>query len=230
MDTKSNSLATPIAIVIAGAFIALALFFGGQGTGTPSTNNNEGLNNNGSASSIRAVDDTDHIFGNPDAPVTIVEYSDFECPFCARFHPTVERVVEESDGKVRWVYRHFPLNSIHPNAEPSAIASECVARLAGNDAFWTFANDLFTNQRSLNAAFYAERAALLGISANDFSQCLQDSSVRARVNADLNDVIEAGGRGTPHSVLVTANGEFFPFSGALPYEQVKALVDQALAN
>jgi len=90
--------------------------------------------------------ETDHVAGNPDAPITIIEYSDFQCPFCSRAHPTVARVVEESDGEINWVYRHFPLTNIHPAAYPASVASECVAELAGNDAFWVFTDTLFALQ------------------------------------------------------------------------------------
>ncbi len=91
----------------------------------------------GRAAAMRTVaKDRDHIRGNPDAPVTLVEYSDFECPFCKRFHPTVKRIVDEYGGRVRWVYRHFPLDEIHPvKARREAAAAECAAELGGNDAF-----------------------------------------------------------------------------------------------
>lgn len=86
----------------------------------------------------------EHVMGNPNtADVTIVEYSDFECPFCARFHPVLEQVVAESNGSVAWVYRQFPLTQIHEHAFERAIASECVAQIKGNDAFWEYANLLF---------------------------------------------------------------------------------------
>ena len=230
---KSNLL-IPLSIVIAGVFIAFALFFAG-GVASPTGGGHNGgdsfgNNNSGSASSIRAVSDDDHVFGDPEAPVTIVEFSDFECPFCSRLHPTLERVVEEYDGKVKWVYRHFPLNSIHRNAEPAAIASECVASLGGNDAFWSFGKTLFNNQRSLGPSFYKSEAEKLGIDGDAFTSCLADNNIKSLVTEDLDEVTKAGGRGTPFSVLISSNGQLFPFSGALPYEQVKSLVDQALVN
>lgn len=231
---KSNNLATPIAIVIAGAFIALALFFSSQSAAPGGTNNDHGSdfgnNNSGAASSISVVNENDNVFGNPDAKVTIIEFSDYECPFCARLHPTLERVVAESDGEVNWVYRHFPLTTIHPNAEPAAIAAECVARLAGNDAFWDFSSDLFANQRTLGSSLYTSLAAEYGVSSADLASCMSDPSVASEVTAHFEEAVAAGGRGTPFSVVVSANGEFFPFSGALPYEQLKPIVEQALVN
>ena len=97
------------------------------------------------AKAMRPVSkDSDHIRGNPAAPVTLVEYSDFECPFCKRFHTTAKRLVDESGGRVKWVYRHFPLDELHPvKARQEAVASECAAELGGNDAFWKFADRLY---------------------------------------------------------------------------------------
>lgn len=86
----------------------------------------------------------EHIKGDiAKAQVTIIEYSDFECPFCARFHPTLEKIVSESNGNVAWIYRQFPLVQIHQHAMERAIASECVAQIKGNDAFWKYGDLLF---------------------------------------------------------------------------------------
>ena len=92
---------------------------------------------------IPAVSEQDHILGSLDAPVKLVEYSDLQCPFCGRFHPTMQRVAKEYGDQVAWVYRHFPLESIHPNARPLANAAECAANLGGNDGFWKFIDAVF---------------------------------------------------------------------------------------
>lgn len=89
------------------------------------------------------ITDQDHVIGGVNAKVAIVEFSDFQCPFCQRFHPTMQRVLQEYGDDVKWVYRHFPLDSIHPRARPSAAASECAAE---QDKFWEFMNALFANQ------------------------------------------------------------------------------------
>lgn len=85
----------------------------------------------------------DHILGDRNAPIAIIEYSDYQCPFCHAVHPTYKQIMKEYDGKVMWVYRHFPL-SFHPEAMPLAIASECVASLKGNDAFWAFSDKVMS--------------------------------------------------------------------------------------
>lgn len=91
----------------------------------------------------------DHYRGNVDAPIQIIEYSDLECPFCSRIHPTLEQIVANNDNVV-WAYRHLPLDSIHAQAMPAAIASECVAREEGNEAFGTFIDTIFENQDKLS--------------------------------------------------------------------------------
>ena len=97
------------------------------------------------AAKIAEVGNDDHIVGNPDAPVTIIEFSDYECPYCKSFHPTIKQVLSEYDNEVRLVYRHFPLDMIHPNARGIAEISECVHELAGDEAFWEFTDAVFSS-------------------------------------------------------------------------------------
>lgn len=92
---------------------------------------------------IDPVTETDHYFGSKDAEIVIIEYSDLECPYCARFHTTMHQVVEDYGGKVAWVYRHLPLESIHPNAYNKALAAECIASLGNNDKYWKYIDDIF---------------------------------------------------------------------------------------
>lgn len=94
------------------------------------------------------VAEEDHIRGNPNAPITLVEFSDFECPFCRRFHPTVQQAMAEYGDQIRWVYKHFPLDQIHPQARPAAEASECIAEQKGDEGFWQFTDAIFKIQES----------------------------------------------------------------------------------
>jgi len=100
------------------------------------------VNTQGAATTIRKPSESDHIIGSPTAPIVLVEYSDFQCPFCQMIHPSLQQLVSESNGKIAWVYRHFPLYQIHPQATPAANAAECIAEQLGNDGFWKFANTL----------------------------------------------------------------------------------------
>ncbi|MGH6886162.1 MAG: DsbA family protein, partial [Geminicoccales bacterium] len=170
--------------------------------------------------------------GNPDAPVTLIEYSDLECPFCKSFHPTVKKLVDESNGQVRWVYRHFPLDQIHPvKARKEAAASECAAELGGNDAFWRFADRFFevtpSNNKTDIDAVLPRIAREIGLDAAKFASCLASGRHDRRVEEDVQNAIATGGTGTPWSIIVSKSGKTYPLSGAQPYGAVKQLVDLA---
>jgi protein-disulfide isomerase len=175
----------------------------------------------------------DHIRGNPDATVTLVEYSDFECPFCKRFHPTVKRLVAESNGQLRWVYRHFPLDELHPaKARKEAVASECAAELGGNDAFWKFADRFYeltpSNNKTDVDTVLPQIAREIGLDKVRFASCLASTRHDRRVAEDVQDAVATGGRGTPWSIIVSKSGKTYPLSGAQPYAAVRQLVDLAL--
>lgn len=186
------------------------------------------------AAGLRPVSkDRDHIRGNPDAPVTLIEYSDFECPFCKSFHPTVKKVVDESNGRVRSVYRHFPLDQIHPvKARKEAAASECAAELGGNDAFWKFADRFFevtpSNNNTDVDTVLPRIAREIHLDEAKFASCLASGRHDRRVEEDYQNAVATGGRGTPWSLVVSKSGRIYPLSGAQPYASVKQLVDLAL--
>lgn len=188
------------------------------------------------AKAVRPVaKERDHIRGNPDAPVTLVEYSDFECPFCKRFHLTVKQVMDEFKGKVRWVYRHFPLDELHPvKARREAVASECAAEIGGNDAFWKFADRFYeltpSNNRTDIDKVLPQIAREIGLDKAKFESCLASSRHDRRVQEDFESAAASGGRGTPWSIVVSKSGKTYPLSGAQPYAAVKQLIDLALRD
>lgn len=102
---------------------------------------------------IDPVTDKDHILGSKDADIVIIEYSDLECPFCSRFHGTMHQVVKDYDGKVAWVFRHLPLEQLHPNAFNKAISSECVFDLGGEEKFWSYIDAIFKNAEPKKPVF-----------------------------------------------------------------------------
>lgn len=97
------------------------------------------------AGAFPKMKDSDHVKGDRSAKVAFIEYSDFQCPFCQRFHPTVQQITKEYARDVAYIYRHYPLDQIHPYARPAAVASECVAEIGGEEAFWKFADLAFGN-------------------------------------------------------------------------------------
>lgn len=183
------------------------------------------------AKAMRPVSaDRDHIRGNPAAPVTLIEYSDFECPFCKSFHSTAKRLVDESNGQVKWVYRHFPLDNIHPvKARREAAASECAAELGGNDAFWKFADRFYeltpSNNKTDVDTVLPQIAREIGLDKARFASCLASGRHDPRVEEDYQNALASGGRGTPWSIIVSKSGKTYPLSGAQPYSAVKQLVD-----
>lgn len=229
----------PLAIIVAGGFIAGAVFFGGGNANTPSAVNigtqSPPAEPTGSTDAVRPITSEDHIRGNPNAKVFIVEYSDFECPFCKRFHNTMKQVMDEygASGQVAWVYRQFPLEQLHPvKAMREAVISECVAELGGNDAFWQFADEFFAvtpanNQTNLDVVI-PEIINKIGLSQSAIDECAASGRYDEHIQNDIQNAIETGGRGTPWSVVVAPNGETFPLSGAQPYNSVKQLIDLAL--
>lgn len=214
---KQNYL-IPASIVIAGLLIAVSVY---------SRNSSlEGTVNTATGAVAYAAERPEgegHVRGNIDAPIKIVEFSDYECPFCSRLHPTLERIVAESDGRIAWEYRHLPLPS-HRNAEEAAYSGECIARLGGNKAFWSYTDEVFKNQGVLGTSFFESEAARLGIDLESFRTCIQGDEVKNIVENDLRTATSLGGRGTPFSVIIFEDGSTRPISGALPYEQWIALL------
>ncbi|MBL7045662.1 MAG: thioredoxin domain-containing protein [Parcubacteria group bacterium] len=228
--TLENKYLVPGSIIVAGFLIAIAVYTAGPKTDVVVDDNSFGNSNSAAAESVRKIDGADHIRGSVDARVSIIEFSDFECPFCARIHPTLSQIVEEYDGEVNWIYRDFPLTSIHSNAFGASVASECVAKLGGNDAYWEFTDQIFENQTSLGAPLFNRVAGELGLSGEAFAICLESDDIAKEVEEDIADALSSGGTGTPFVVVVNDRGETFPFSGALPYEQIKSIVEAALSS
>jgi protein-disulfide isomerase len=179
----------------------------------------------GNPDALKPVTDEDHSQGPKNAKVTMIEFSDFQCPYCQKVHPTLKQVMKEYEGKVRWVYRHYPLESIHANARPAANASECIADLGGDEAFWGFADEAYTNQSSLGDAFYLDIAKKLGINEKKFTDCYSAKKFDSDVQTDIADASASGIQGTPGTFI---NGTLI--SGAYPYESFKAAIDAALAT
>lgn len=174
------------------------------------------------AGPLKEVGDQDHIKGAANAKVTLVEYSDFQCPFCQRHLPSINQALKDFPNDVRLVYRHYPL-SFHPEAQKSAEASECAAKLGGNDAFWKMHDELFANQATLSRSLYTELAKKLGLNTANFDKCLDGGEMATRVNTDLNEGTTAGVEGTPATFV---NGMLV--SGAVPYSELKAAIQAAL--
>jgi protein-disulfide isomerase len=188
------------------------------------------------AKNVRRVSASrDHIHGNPNAPVSLIEYSDFECPFCKRFHVTAKEIINSYGGKVNWVYRHFPLSIHNPGAQKQAEASECVNQLGGNDAFWKFIDAIYARTQSNGNGFPLTQLVPLGkeigLDEKQLKECLDSGKQASRVQEDIDEGARIGITGTPANILLHNNtGEVALKFGAHPLDAFKADVDRLLEN
>jgi protein-disulfide isomerase len=242
-ESKSQSvLNIPTAIIIAGAIVAGAIIY----TMKPAASSQKPVIAS-SYGEISPVTAKDHILGNPNAKIKIVEYSDPSCPFCKIFHNTMRRLMTDygKSGNVAWVYRHFPLDKpgtrpdggiLHPNAGHEAQALECAAALGGNDKFWAFTNSLYeitpsvTNDtpNGLDQTKLPGLAQQVGINVDDFKNCLDTGSFKEKIDSQYNEGINAGITGTPTSYILIENGKQIQVEGAQPYETMKQSIDAIL--
>lgn len=211
---RGNRVSTSVAIVLAGILISGAIVY--------SRNTSSGALEYGNGNlPIPEVTDDDFIFGDTSAKVTIIEYADFSCSFCAAYHPTMKKIAADFDGGVRWVFRHLPIFN-----KPAAIASSCVGNILGDDKFFEYADILFANQKDLNQELMRLEAVSLGVLADEYDACINDVSLSDKISRDFSMArILAGINATPHSILIDSKGKMYPFSGALSYEDVKSLVE-----
>lgn len=173
----------------------------------------------------------DHVRGS--GSVTMIEYSDYECPFCQRFHPTMLKVMEQYKSKVKWVYRHYPL-SFHENAQKEAEAAECISELGGVNAFWKYTDAIFDRTAGGGTGFplsgLGALAKELGVNQQKFQTCLDSGKYAGKVAEQMSKGEAAGISGTPGTFVIDAKGQATLVTGAQPFEQVKAAIDAALAK
>ncbi len=171
---------------------------------------------------LSPVTNSDHILGDKNAKVTLIEFSDFQCSFCARHNPTLDKILSDYQGKVRLVFRHFPLTNIHPYAAKAAEASECA-----NDQgkFWEMHDKLFANQDKLTVADLKQYAKDLGLNQSKFDGCLDSGKYTDQINKQSAEAQAAGITGTPGTFV---GSELV--KGAYPYETFKTLIDAQLAE
>lgn len=240
-NQNTSPLNIPTAIIIAGAIIAISIIWSTK-TNVEKTNNSiaSGLETN----AIKPVTSSDHILGNPNAPIKIVEYSDTACPFCKMFHATMRKVMNEygKSGKVAWVYRHFPIDkpgtrpdgsALHPNSGNEAEATECANALGGNEKFWGFINKVYeitpsvtqTTPDGLDQKQLPIIAKSLGLNVDDFNNCLVSKKFRDKIDTQYNDGLNLGIEGTPTSFIVSKGKQTIKIEGAQSYENIKQAID-----
>ncbi len=236
-NSNTNKFAVPSAIIIAGLIIAGAIFYENKkpSTATPENNPNSNQAANIAASpldNLKPVTDKDHILGNPNAPVTIVLFTDLECSFCKRFHITMKQVMDEygKAGKVKWVLRELPLD-MHPKAKNEAVAAECAADLGGNETFWKYIDRVFEitpSNNGLDPAELPKIAEYVGLDKTKFETCLTSGKFDQLIKDSSEEGMKSGALGTPYAVVLGPNGQKAVIPGALPYEEVRKTIDDML--
>lgn len=192
------------------------------------------------AKNARPVDpNKDFIYGKPDAVISIIEYSDFECPFCKQFGDIPNKVVDSMPDQVNLVWRNFPLSFHDPMATKEAVATVCAAQQGGNAAFWKYADIIFKTTRSNGQGMPSANgvdpllalAKEQGLNVEKFDVCLRSEAVAKQVSADLEDGLNAGISGTPGVILVNhKTGAFNVLAGAVPEDVLKQEVKNLLNN
>jgi len=180
----------------------------------------------------------DHTRGNPGAKIALIEYSDYDCPFCDRFHVTAKQALDHYGDQMMWVYRHFPLDMLHADARKKSEASECVASLAGEEAFWEFSDILYAEKPSLGE--FGDVVSGLGVDVDAYNDCVDSGDFAQKVKDQ-----EVGGQatytdassgrpvplvnGTPGNFIVNLEtGDIAPVRGAVPFEMLQDAIDGLL--
>jgi protein-disulfide isomerase len=175
------------------------------------------------------IDADEPVLGDATAPVTIVEFSDFQCPYCGKFATETEpQIIKDyvDTGKVKLIFMDFPL-SFHENAKPAAIAAECATQ---QGKFWDFHTKLFENQQTLSADSYEAWAKELGLDMDKFDTCLTTNETETIVAKDLTDGLAAGVQGTPTLFIGNDKDGYIIVVGALPYEAFQQAIDSELSK
>ncbi len=183
------------------------------------------------AKNIPEVTKEDHQRGS--GTVYFIEYSDLECPFCKRFHTTVKEVMDKYNGKVVWVYRHFPLDMLHSKARTEAEATECAFEQGGNEAFWKLTDKIYEvtpSNNGLNLDDLPKLAEEVGLNGDKLQECIDSGKYKDKVEAQYQSGVSAGVAGTPGNFIVNDKGEAWAMPGALGYESIAEIIEQALGN
>lgn len=235
-----DNLSIPLAIVFSGILIAGAILFTEKQTPTVAIADQVpakaqvGADTQEAPVELLALKADDHILGNPNADVVIVEYSDAQCPFCQRFHQTMLRIMDAygKNGQIAWVYRHFPLEQIHPYAQKGGEALECANEIGGNTAFWKLIDKMFAaDTASIAPTELPKLAAAVGIDQDKFATCIASGKYQERVQRDFQEGVTIGVKGTPYTVFWNKKtGKQMAVNGAYPYDNIKTILGLVSAS
>jgi protein-disulfide isomerase len=205
---QTFTINTPTAVIIGSIIIAVAVFFSNGGSLKKELTPEE-LHEK-QVSAMLEIQKDDYVRGNKEAEIIVYEYSDIDCPYCREFHKTMKEAIVQNDN-VAWVYRHFPLDSLHPLARQKAEAVECIGSIGGEDAFWGSLDTMFEDE-SFHNVFDIEKISALaetfGVSKDDLQQCISDNTFSEKIMAQQGQATDAGAQGTPYSIIGDKDGKF----------------------
>ncbi len=218
----------PITIVIAGALIAGGVFLAGKGS-VPTNGTTDGK------VTVRPyTPGVDHILGNPNAQVKVIEYMDLECSHCKIFNDTMHLIMKYygESGKVAWVQRPFPLTQIHSKAAQEAYAAECAAAQGGDTAYFAYTDRIFEITPSDNGLDLTQLPVIakdVGLNVDTFNACMKEDTFNDKIQTSYNEAIAAGAQGTPFTVLMVGSDSVV-LNGAQPYDSMRAAIDAVLGE
>jgi protein-disulfide isomerase len=234
-SSNQSHPAIPLAIIIGFMLIAIAIFFTSGGKSAPKLVAEDAATTTPALTGVpRQVDESDYIKGNPNAPILIVEYSDYDCPYCKQYHTTLKQIMDEYgvNGRVAWVYRQFPIGQLHPNSPKISEAALCVGSLGDSNAFWTF-SDLVFEEREFdeptNPVKLPDYAVTAGVDRAAFEACVSSGKMADPVRKSVEDAFNIGARGTPYTVIMVGS-EQAVVNGAQSYETVKSILDNLISQ
>ncbi len=231
LDTKkTNSWALPVAIVLAALIVGVSIYFSSKSNATNPLEAEQNI-------TVKPVDSADHVMGNPNAPIKIVEYGDLQCPYCKEFDVTMRQVMQDYQSKgVAWVYRTYwaPRNlpdgsAFHPLGGQAAEAAECVAELAGNDKYFDYIGQIFANQDTDGLTNPDKYAVAEGIDKTTFDNCVSSGKNSSIISQEYADGNTANVSGTPTAFIISKNG-IIVVPGAVTYSDISNALDTILKN
>ena len=233
MLKKGNTLLVLLLIII--SFFAGYLFFKvknleqGKTLGTSEQNQPTQTPQRPSELKIKKPDPNEHWKGSKNVRFVWVEYADLECPFCKQIHPDLTKLLNVYEGKLAWVFRHFPLPS-HPKSQKTAEATECAAEQGQNDAYWQMLDLVFEKMPDLELTQLPSFASQIGLDETKFTDCLDTGKTEKKVKDQLTEGTNAGVQATPTGVIYDLKtGKTKLVEGALPYESLRQSLDDFMA-
>ncbi len=231
MNNK-NAIIFGITLIMVGAIVAGGILFDHKKSVTIEETSVEKIEY-----SINPVTNDDHILGNPNADIILVEYSDFRCPYCREFHVTMNQLINEfgKTGNLAWVYRHFPSEDAFSNKNSISIiaaqASECVADIGGKQKFWDFIGKIYKDLPvTFDQADLENVAVELGIDKEKYSECLANGKFNEKIQKSIDDGLliykHNSDFGTPYSILLTKTGKQIEIVGSQSYTYIKEIIKQ----